>query len=335
MIIRQDFKSAEMVLESLLQFASAFNTYDRDWSHLKNKEDFDRVCSMDSSLRLPLENIYSEGRDLALFMSSKLQEFNYPREYPTLKSFVDSFNNGWLYQIDLLKNSSQNAKDTSKAIEQVPWAVSKMIDLYDNQIKLLIAVKHAIESLKETDIYKWEIGQTQQTFPIPEYNKILECVHTVGKMFERLPNTYADKDEESLRDHILVTLQGLISGSTTGESFNKRGKTDILVRDGNDNKFVGECKFWTGEVGYLNTISQLLSYLSLRDTDTAIIMFVPNVNFSAVLDKVAICTSQHPSFLRATSTRDKTWQNFEFRMSEEASTVVNIAVMLYHIPPIN
>jgi len=323
-----------MLLNRLLQFADAFEQNNRrDWPHLKNNEDFKEVYNFEWSLKAPLEHIYAEGRDLAVFMSSKLKEFNYADLNPTLKGFVDSFDGGWLHQIEILRSDSQAAKDICENLEYVPWAIPQMIKLYDNQIELSVAVKHTIDTLKETDLYKWEGGQSQQTFPVPEYNKILECVHSIGQMFERLPSTYSGKDEESLRDHILVTLQGLVSGSATGESFNKRGKTDILVRNGGANEFVGECKFWRGKSVYLDTISQLLGYLSWRDTNTAVIIFVPNNDFSSVLEKVAEHTEEHPLFLRATVMCDKTWQNFEFRMIEDASNIVNVAVMLYHIPP--
>jgi len=333
MNIRSDFSSVEAILNRLLQFASTFDRYNRqDWPHLKNNEDFKMVYEFDWQYREPLENIYADGRDLSVFMSSKLQEFNDPSLNPTLKKFVDSFYGGWLYQIDILKGESQKAKNVCEELPHVPWAVSKMITLYDQQIELLLAVKHSIDSLKETDLYKWEGGQIQQTFPIPEYQKILECIHSIGMMFERLPNTYAGKDEESLRDHILVSLQGLVAGSVTGETFNKRGKTDILVRNANTNEFIGECKFWRGKAVYLDTISQLLSYLSWRDTKAAIIIFVPNRDFSAVIEKVAEYTREHPSYLRDGPRVDDTWQHFEFRMNDDQSRIVNVAVMLYHIP---
>lgn len=334
MNIRSDFSSVEVILNRLLQYASAFDRYNKqDWSHLKHNEDFEKVYDLDWNFREPLEDIYANGKDLAVFMSSKLQEFNDPSINPTLKKFVDSFYGGWLYQIDILKSESQKAKDLCKRLSSVPWAIPKMITLYDQQIELLLAIKHSIDSLKETDLYKWEAGQAQQTFPVPEYQKILECIHSIGMMFERLPSTYVGKDEESLRDHILVSLQGLVAGSATGESFNKRGKTDILVRNGDTNEFVGECKFWRGKSVYLDTINQLLSYLSWRDTKTAIIIFVPNHDFSAVIKKVAEYTKEHPSYLRDGPRINDTWQHFDFRMNDDQSKIVNIAVMLYHIPP--
>ena len=151
-------------------------------------------------------------------------------------------------------------------------------------------------------------------------------------MFERLPSTYAGKDEESLRDHILVTLGAAILGSVTGETFNKRGKTDILVRGADSNEFIGECKFWHGKEVYLSTISQLLSYLSWRDTKAAIILFVPNMDFGSVIRKIKEHTSEHPNFFRLVSESDETWQNYEFKMNEDSGRTVSIAIMAYHMP---
>lgn len=236
-----------------------------------------------------------------------------------------------MFRIDLLKNNSQAAKDVCAKLEYVPWAITQMIKLYDEQIQLSLHTKQTIEGLKSTEVYKWENGEAQVSFPVHEYSRILEAVHTTGKMFERLPATYIGKGEEALRDHILVTLEALVSGSATGETFNKSGKTDILVRNGSTNEFIGECKFWHGKSGFLDTISQLLGYLSWRDTNAALIIFVPNVDFSTVLSKMQEYVSEHSNYLRSTGQKDETWHNYEFRMQEDQSRVVNVAVMLYHI----
>lgn len=57
-------------------------------------------------------------------------------------------------------------------------------------------------------------------------------------MFERLPSTYAGKDEETLRDHLILNLEPRFQIGTTGETFNKSGKTDILMRHEGKNIFV-------------------------------------------------------------------------------------------------
>ncbi len=333
MEIRNDFQPATLLLNRLVEYSKAFHRFNlNDWPHLKNKEDFQRVYSLKWDIRDPLEQIYRDGRDLAVFMSSGLVAFNYSDLFPTLKSFLDSFTGGWIYQIDILRNTSQNAKDKASELENCPWAVKEMISLFDHQIELLVSVRQTIEGLKETDIYKWESGKSQLTFPVPEYERILECIHSIGKMFERLPSTYSNKDEESLRDHILVSLEAVVLGSATGETFNKRGKTDILVRGASSNEFVGECKFWHGKEVFLETISQLLNYLSWRDTKAAVILFVPNADFTSVIGKMQSYAPEHPNYLRLASNKDETWYNYEFRMNDDPHRIVNVAIMLYHTP---
>ena len=70
---RNDFKSVEGLLHRLIQFASVFQENDNDrWSHLKNREDFDAVYGLEWDVRAPLESIYCDGRDLAVFIDSRL-----------------------------------------------------------------------------------------------------------------------------------------------------------------------------------------------------------------------------------------------------------------------
>ena len=61
------------------------------------------------------------------------------------------------------------------------------------------------------------------------YNEILKIIHDTGIEIERHPSIYKGKDEETLRDHFLMVLSPHFS-SVTGETFNKAGKTDILIR---------------------------------------------------------------------------------------------------------
>ena len=72
------------------------------------------------------------------------------------------------------------------------------------------------------------------------YDEILQTIFDTGRVFERLPSTYAGKDEETLRDHLILNLESRFQISTTGETFNKSGKTDILMRYEGKNVFVAE-----------------------------------------------------------------------------------------------
>ncbi len=164
------------------------------------------------------------------------------------------------------------------------------------------------------------------------YHDILQIIHDTGKEFERLPSLYANKEEEHLRDHMLMVLEPNFEGSATGETFNKSGKTDILLRHDGTNVFIGECKFWKGQKSFLSTISQLLGYLTWRDSKAAVIMFVPNKEFSPVLKSAKESVSNHENFLSFVNEQDETWFNCEFHLDGDRNRVIKIAIMLYHIP---
>lgn len=63
-------------------------------------------------------------------------------------------------------------------------------------------------------------------------------------MIERSPDAFRAMNKEALRQHFLVQLNGQFEGKATGETFNIFGKTDILLREGDRNVLITECKCW-------------------------------------------------------------------------------------------
>lgn len=177
-------------------------------------------------------------------------------------------------------------------------------------------------------------GPPEPTIDNQAYNDILEVIHDLGKAIERMPSTYEGKSEEELRDHILMYLEPRFEGSATGETFNKTGKTDILLRYQNNNVFIAECKFWSGEAKHLETIDQILKYLTWRDSKAAIILFVKNVDFSSVIQSAREATSKHPNFLSADGERiEGTWQSYKVHLNGDKGRQVYLTVLLFHYPP--
>ena len=168
--------------------------------------------------------------------------------------------------------------------------------------------------------------------PDSTYQDILQTIHDVGKVFERLPSTYSDKDEEALRDHILLYLEPRYEGSATGETFNKSGKTDILIRYESSNAFIAECKFWRGQKAYLDTITQLLGYLTWRDSKSAVIMFVRNKDLSSVIQTAEEVTSTHSNYLGFVDKKHDTWFNYRFHINGDPNREVKLGVLFFHIP---
>jgi hypothetical protein len=164
------------------------------------------------------------------------------------------------------------------------------------------------------------------------YQEILQVIHDSGRVFERLPNTYAGKGEETLRDHLILQLEPRFEGSTTGETFNKSGKTDILIRHEKSNMFVAECKYWDGAKKHLDTINQLLSYLTWRDSKTAIVCFVGRKDFSSILKQIVETTKQHACHISPLGATDETWFNFEFHLPRDPGRSVKVAILAFHLP---
>lgn len=63
-----------------------------------------------------------------------------------------------------------------------------------------------------------------------DYEHILKVLDNMVKVMEQSPGAFQKIDEESLRTHFLVQLNGHFDGNATGETFNYEGKTDILIK---------------------------------------------------------------------------------------------------------
>jgi hypothetical protein len=165
------------------------------------------------------------------------------------------------------------------------------------------------------------------------YQEILRVVQDTGKAFERMPSTYYDKDEETLRDHLLLQLEPHFEmASSTGETFNKAGKTDILIRYEKQNVFVAECKVWRGPAQHAPTIDQLLSYLTWRDSKTAIIYFVHNKKITEVLEAIEVETTKHPCFVEATGRWDESRFSYRFHLPGDDARNVQLSILCFHMP---
>ena len=80
---------------------------------------------------------------------------------------------------------------------------------------------------------------------------------------------------------------------------------DILVRDGDRNVFIGECKIFdpknkqSVEHVVVSALDQLLGYLVWRDTKAALLLFIRDTNVSAVVSKALAAISSHPNHKRS------------------------------------
>jgi len=165
-----------------------------------------------------------------------------------------------------------------------------------------------------------------------DYNEILNIIYDAGKMIEKYPSSYKDNDEEQLRDALIVTLQTHLDASVTGETYNKSGKTDILLRYKSNNIFVAECKIWHGKKEYLEAIDQILSYLTWRDSKTAVVIFVKNKEITPINEIIENETKIHANFISSNEKSGESWFNFTFHLNGDKERKLKLAVLLFHLP---
>ena len=127
------------------------------------------------------------------------------------------------------------------------------------------------------------------------FDHILGVIRQQTLLFEQHPSTYAAMGEEDRRNVILSALATHYDGFTA-ETDNQGGHTDIIARHENRNVFIAECKFWSGEKGFSETIDQLFGYTGWRDTKLAIVMFVREKGLTAIVGKAREALATHPQF---------------------------------------
>lgn len=165
------------------------------------------------------------------------------------------------------------------------------------------------------------------------YNDVLKIIYQVGKNWEKKPSVYQGKDEEALRDLLLTFLETRYESTTaTGETFNKNGKTDILLKYVNGtNLFIGECKFWHGASEFSKAINQLFDrYLTWRDSKVALIFFVSNNDFTNVIKTARVEIAKHSYFLSECGERGESSFSYIFHLPNDKERKVYVELILFH-----
>jgi hypothetical protein len=127
------------------------------------------------------------------------------------------------------------------------------------------------------------------------YQHVLRLIRSMGQAMERTPKIYGHHSEEHLRDQLLAMLNATYEGQATGETFNAAGKTDITVRFENRNVFIGECKWWGGQVALASALEQLFGYSTWRDTKLALVVFVRAKGFTEIINKARTSWRSSPT----------------------------------------
>lgn len=151
-------------------------------------------------------------------------------------------------------------------------------------------------------------------------------------VMERSPDAFKAMNEEALRQHFLVQLNGQFEGKATGETFNMSGKTDILLREGDRNVFIAECKFWKGPKAFGEAIDQLLGYATWRDGKAAILVFNRGTETSTVLNGIDSIAKAQGNFKRAVAWPHESGFRYVFHANGDKNRELILSVLVFHVP---
>jgi hypothetical protein len=166
------------------------------------------------------------------------------------------------------------------------------------------------------------------------YFQILDYILLLGKNIENYTELKHNFNEERSRDYFLPFLNTVSNNHTaTGETFNKIGKTDILIQDNEGNNvFIAECKIWHGQAQIQEAINQLLErYISWRDEKSALIIFNKDVrNFTDVISNAKVAVESHPNYLSFIAERSETSFSYILKHPEDDKKTIKFELILFN-----
>jgi hypothetical protein len=161
--------------------------------------------------------------------------------------------------------------------------------------------------------------------------EILGFVDNQCQTFERTPGAYKQLGEEQLRDIILSSLNGIFEGNATGETFVKKGKTDIHLKIEKGEILIFECKNWGGEKIYIDTITQLIGYVTWRQNYGVVIMFAKNKDFSKILAQIPDIIQKHPQYISGFKKINDSHFVSDHTLPEDSGKIIKVHHLIYNI----
>ncbi|MCI0453689.1 MAG: hypothetical protein L0Y68_01685 [Candidatus Dadabacteria bacterium] len=288
-------------------------------------------------------DIYVDEENSTVSFNFKLYNKD-PEEFKRKKSncFTDAFIN--------IENINKNAKSWNDSLRHLVSSLFNSLKakyLDENKFFEAINIKankdadsiFTAPTIKKKIIPQPAVSSKKELSSVPTmskemYDDVLRVIYNAGKSMEKKPALYQDKDEEGLRDQFLFMLETRYEGTTaTGETFNRSGKTDILLKYAKDgsNLFVAECKFWHGASEFREAINQLFDkYLTWRDSKVALILFVKNKEFTKVIETIKSETVKHPYFTTEMGTRGETSFSYIFHLPQDKEKDVYFEIIAFH-----
>jgi hypothetical protein len=164
-------------------------------------------------------------------------------------------------------------------------------------------------------------------------DEIMRSIDSMIHVMERSPSVFADMGEEELRTILLVVLNGLFEGAATGETFNRAGKTDILIRVLDRNIFIAECLIWGGPEHFRKKLDdQLFTYSTWRDSQLVAIVFNRNKGFTEVIERIQQVVREHSQCVQELEYAHASGCRCLFRRADDPERHFFLTAIAYDVP---
>lgn len=188
-----------------------------------------------------------------------------------------------------------------------------------------------VKKNKSIPLTKLKTAPVEYAISDDDYNNIKSIINLSCISMEKTARTFCKLQEEELRDVILASLNTHYLGTATGETFNKRGKTDIHIPFENKSAYIGECKIWTGKGAFSKAITQLFSYMRWRDTKTSLIFFNKNnKDFHNILKTIDEVLEDEKLCIKKIKISPNEWQ-CEFKKDIQSEEIVKVNIVIYDL----
>ena len=268
-----------------------------------------------------LNEMDGEGAKDKLLSSVKHELDDVKQGLGYVNSDVNAFNNG-------LRKHISEALNARKSKVQSFYNIAQMFEVPIE--KKEYAQKHVPLDRKIVPIaHKYE-SESYYNVSDSDYKDVLDTLKHTLSTYERTPESYKSMQEEDLRNTLLATLNATYKGTATGETFRRKGKTDICIEQENRAAFVAECKIWKGAKALTDAVAQLDGYLTWRDWKTALIVFVRQKDFLKVLEKAKDALNNLEN-MRSLKELDKNEFECMYISDSHPGQLVKMRVMLFDL----
>lgn len=242
----------------------------------------------------------------------------------SIRSFLNDMK--CVQKANITSSSSKNSPS-----ENLTLYPSRVYDVKEMQSEVIVSLNSFFSGSPVDPSF---IEEAFSSISQKAYRQIINIIDTLGRNMEKSKGLYQSFDEEGIRSCFLPYLNAISQKYTaTGETFNKIGKTDILIQnESGENVFIAECKIWRGQSQLSEAIDQLLSrYVNWRDEKVALIVFnKTNTNFSDVISKSKKVMEAHNAFEEFKGTTSRTSFAYKFVHPEDNNKKVCIELMLFN-----